>query len=297
MTDPERRGHEIIEGAVARCGAPVVVVEMTRQLGDILHSTVVVRQVRAAEPDVRVVWAISEQFAETFGTFSAAEHGGPHEIAAVPLLPAYPKDGPVRVAWVKQAAKLPGVRRAFGCGVHPWGWLRGSIVDAILINAGISRLSVQRRPWLPLSDADHAYAAGFVAEHHLEGGFVTLEYISYSLGTKPVQWYADLVRRCHLPVVALAASGEPAVAGAVDGRGTTFRQAKALIARSSCFVGSGSGLGVVAASNDCEQPVVELVGHALSMPGIGYRRPGDRHRNCQDMSPTDVAAAVREISR
>lgn len=292
----EARGNKAISDAVARVGGPAVVIEMTRQLGDILHSTIVVRHVRASEPGVKVVWAISEKFVDTFSLFTP-EQGGPHAVAALPQLPPYPGDGPFRVKWVHAARSLPGVRRALGCGVHPWGWKRGSIVDAILINAGIERLSVPRRPWLPLGAEDVAFAKKFIADHGLGRGFVALEYMSYSLKTKPISWYADLVRSCHLPVVALAAGGEQLVPGAIDGRGTTFRQAKALIAASSCFVGSGSGLGVIAASHGCEQPVVELVGEALSMPGIGYRAAGDRHHNCQDRPVSEVATTIRALAR
>lgn len=113
-------GHEAIRDAVERCRPPVVVVEMLRNFGDVLHSTVVVRHIRKTEP-VNVVWAIGERYVGQFKNFSLRELG-PHAIAGLPDLPAFPEDADGRVSWVKVAKSLPGVSRASGCGVHPWGW-------------------------------------------------------------------------------------------------------------------------------------------------------------------------------
>ncbi len=264
----EDQGHEAIAKAVASCKPPVVVIEMFRQFGDILHSTLVVRHVRASEK-VSVVWAINQKFVPTFDAFVLTQLG-PHAIAALPDLPPHPADGSVRVAWVTRAKTLPGVGRAFGCGVHPWGWKGGSIVDAILLNAGIGKLAVERKPWLPLAAEDLEWAEHFVQSHGL-GKFVTLEYISYSLAAPSVEWFHNLVQRIPVPVVSIAGAGDPFLPGAIDGRGITFRQAKALLRRSSCFVGIGSGLSVLAATNGCSQPVVEMTPPELSMPQIGYR--------------------------
>ncbi len=219
-----------------------------------------------------VVWAINEKFVSAFEAFNPRRLG-PHAVAPLPDLPAFPKDGLTRVSWVRKAKTLPGIRRAFGCGVHPWGWKRGNIVTAILENAGISKLAVQRRPWLPLTKEDLKWADAFVQTHGLKR-FVTLEYNSYSLATPSLSWFANLVKHLPIRVVSIGASGDPALAGTVDARGTSFRQAKALISRSACFIGIGSGLSVVAATHGCEQPVVEMTSPQLSMVHIGYRRSG-----------------------
>lgn len=291
----EEIGHAAIADAVHLAKGPVVLIEATRQFGDVLHATMIVRHVRKTEPDAHVLLTVMRPFADAFSGFGA-DALGPHAIVTMPSLALHPEDVPVRVSWVRRASQLSGVRRAFGCGVGPWGWVGGTIVDAMLHNAGIKSLAVERRPWLPLTAEDNEAARRFILEHDLLRGFVTLEYCSASIAIADMSWYEDLVARCHLPVVALAGPGDPHLRGAVDGRGTSFRVAKALIARSSCFVGSGSGLGVMAASNGCEQPVVELVGSQLSMPTLGYRGHGPRYRNCHGQTAAAVAATVRQIS-
>lgn len=295
MDELEQRGHEAIANEVAKLEPPIVVVEMLRQLGDVLHSSIVVRQIRAGHPTIKIVWAISEAYGQTFEAFTPSELG-PHAIALLPNPPAYPADGSYRIRWVEQAKSLPGVIRSFGCGVHPWGWKCGSIVDAILDNSGIKDLLVPRRPWLPITAEDHAFADAFIAEHGLQR-FITMEYGSYSLKVRDLGWYADVVKRCGLPVIGLAGRDFAALPGAIDGRMTTFRQAKALIARSSCFVGCCSGLSVIAASQGCDQPVVEVGPVELSMVGIGYRAHGVNHVVCQGKSSTETAAAVRRLAR
>lgn len=293
IDETEKRGHEVIAEAVASLSPPVVIVEMHRQLGDVLHSTIVMRHIRAAHPTAKLVWAISEAYGQTFEHFTPAELG-PHAFALLPKLPDWPADGQYRIRWVRQAQSLPGVIRSFGCGVHPWGWKRGSIVDAILENSGITSLAVPRRPWLPITPEDVAFADRFLAERGLSR-YVAMEYSSYSLQLPPPEWYAEFVSRVQVPVVAIAGQAFPTVPGSIDGRATTFRQAKALIARSSCFLGGCSGLSVIAAAHGCEQPVVEISSPDLSMVAIGYRRRNDRHRMCHQATPAVAATAVRSL--
>lgn len=292
MSNPEQAGHTAIAEAVTRVGTPAIVVEMHRQFGDVLHSTLVVRHLRVTSA-AKVVWAICERYVDAFRYFVVTQHG-PHAVAALPELPKFPEDGPTRVAWVRRAQEIPGVQ-AIGCGVHPWGWRHGNIVDAVLNNAGIKALAVPRRPWLPLAHNDLVFADRLISSRALHAGFVALEYTSYSLATNNLAWYTDLIQRLRFPVIALAGANEPLPEGAIDGRGTTFRQAKALIMRASCFVGCGSGLSIVAASNHCEQPVVELVTPALSMPEIGYRSADHHYRNMHGASASEVARAVQQL--
>lgn len=280
-------GIAVIADAVSKSPSPSVVIEMTRQLGDILHSTIVVRHVRKTEPNAHVVWAIGEQYAQIFSTFGP-ELLGPHAIAPMPTLPAYPHDRDARVAWVRRSRALPGVRRAFGCGVHPWGWKRGSIVDAVLVNAGIGKLSVPRRPFLPILASDRMAADDFLLKHAIKSPYVALEYESYSLGTQAIAWFAEFVKLLRgIPVIALAAASAKPILGAIDGRGTPIRVTKSLIARSGCFVGVGSGLSVLAAATD--QPTIECVEPSLSMPAIGYRPSVNAH----GQSPRAVGRLVR----
>lgn len=286
-------GHDAIAAAVESLQPPVVVVEMHRQFGDILHATIVVRHLRSALPEHSFVFAICEQYGETLSGFDAGALG-PHAYALLPRLPAYPHDAHHRIAWVVRARELPGVVRAFGCGVHPWGSGAGSIVDSVLRNGGISELAVPRRPCLPIRVEDVESARAFLRAHGIER-YVALEYRSFSHDPLPVAWYAAFVRQLRLPVVALAHADAPALPGTIDARATSLRQAKSIIADSTCFVGCGSGLSVLAAAIGCESRVVENCDPAMCLPAIGYRKPGDRHALCQTRSPAELANAVHRI--
>jgi hypothetical protein len=286
-------GHDAIAAAVASCRPPVVVVEQHRQFGDILHATIVVRHLRAVLPEHRIVLAICEQYAETLSGFDVGALG-PHAYALLPRLPAYPDDASARIAWVQHARTLPGVVRAFGCGPHPWGAGPGSIVDAVLRNAGIDSLVVERRPCLPIRVEDVHSARAFLAERGLSR-YIALEYRSFSYEPLPPAWWESFVRAVGIPVVALAHPEAPMLAGAIDGRATTLRQAKSIIADAACFVGSGSGLSVLAAALGCESPVVENCDPPICMPAIGYRRSGDRHLLCQTRQVSKLVEAVHRL--
>lgn len=195
-------GHRSIAESVARLEPPVVVIEMHRQFGDVLHSTLVVRHIRSSHPLVRVVWAISESYSEAFSNFGPDELG-PHAIAKLPKLPDFPADAPYRIRWVEQARSIPGVIRSFGCGVHPWGWKSGTIVDAILENSGISRLAVPRRPVLPIDQEDRKFAQDFMAQHKISR-FLAMEYSSYTLAAPSLEWFSEIASQIGIPSVSIA---------------------------------------------------------------------------------------------
>lgn len=294
MNAVEEAGHAAIAAAVDRCARPVIFIEMTRQFGDVLHSTLVVRHLRSTRPDVDVLWGIGNRYADDFSSFTP-EHLGPHQIIALPELPEFPNDGPYRVAWVQEAAKLDGVERAFGCGVHPWGWKCGSIVTAVLDNAGIGELAVPRRPWMPIPAEDHEWGRRFVLDHDIAQRFIAFEYVSYSLGVSKEAWFAELARLLPIRCVSLAGAKDPLVPGTIDGRGTTYRQAKELIRRSSCFVGSGSGLSVLASSNGCDAPMIELIDPPLSAVGCGYRPASPKNLCLPTSSPASCAKTIMDL--
>lgn len=289
MNGSLQKGHDAISAALSS-SRPCIVIEMTRQLGDILHSTLVVRHYRKTRPDAWVVWAIGERYVDSFQGF-LPELFGPHAIAALPELPPFPDDGPYRVAWVKHASSQGAT--ALGCGVHPWGWKSGNIVDAVLQNAGIAKLEVERRPFLPISPEHEKWATWFIQKHCLGAGYVTLEHRSYSLAVQEPAWYERLVSTIRLPVISLGAESEAPIAGTINGHGTTFRHAKALIARSRCFVGCGSGLSVIAASNGCVQPMFEITEPALSAGAIGYR--ASAHQCIATHDVDEAAEALRRF--
>jgi len=282
----EKAGCAAITEAVSRCRPPVIVVEMMRMFGDVLHSTIVVRHYRSARPDASIVWAISERYVSTFEPWVGP---GPHAIAALPDGVPYPADGPMRVAWVRCAAKLPSVERAIGCGVHPWGWKGGGdIVSAIFRNANISRLAVLRRPWCPWLPEDERWVDSFLQEHRLTH-FAALEFESVSLASLTAGDVSKLVSGVDIPVVALGAPGTALPDGVIDGR-CTFRQARTLIDRATCFIGIGSGLTQLSATTST--PVIEMSPRDLSLQNIGYVH-GRVYRHVGSIS--EVIGAVKDL--
>lgn len=289
-------GVRSIAETVSRCRSPVIIIEAMRNFGDILHSTSAVRHYRKTF-DGSVVWAIEEKYASEFCHFTADELG-PHAIAKLPSTPSYPADGPYRLRWLAEARKLPGVVQVVSTSPHPTGWNGNSaslLSDTAIAKAKITHLSVPLKPWLPISDAERSWADGFIENHSLRNGFIALEYFSYSLAPRPSAWYEKLIQLLPLPVVAIAGKSDPAVAGAIDARGCSYRQAKALIAKSNLFIGRGSGLSMVAASGGCQQKVVELIPPFLSMIDLGYRYDRRNHRSMPEAQQGEVARAIIEM--
>ena len=291
-------GKERIRQAVAAMkqqypNAPIFFVKLLRQFGDVCHSTIVVRHYRRTNPDAVVIWGISEKYVSEFEAFKSLPDG-PHMIVGLPHGPIFPYDRELRVAWVRYAETL-GIR-VIKCAVHPWGERSGSIIDSILQNAGIRHLAVPRRPVIPVDISDYSWCDQYLAQNQLWGWYVTLEYLSYSLPVHDLNWYAELIKLIKCPVVAFASKNEPMPAGAVDARGCTYRQAKTLIMRSKCFVGCASGNGLLAVSEGCETPMVEIVDRQNSYLPLKYLNANRVHSYTGfSKSPAEVAAIINSI--
>lgn len=263
--------------------------EHLRNFGDVLHSTIVVRHYRRTSPNSIIVWGISERYVSEFDPLRA-HPGGPHYIVGLPHGPPFPDDGPLRVAWTRRAREYN--IRVITPSVHPYGWESGSLSEAILANAGIMELEVPRRPLFPVDISDYAWNDQFLT-HHQVRRYITIEYKSYSLKAHSIEWYAELVQKLKLPVVSLAGKNEELIPGTVDCRGCTYRQAKVTIMRSKCFVGCASGNGMVAVSEECDTPMVEIIETSMCMPRLGYISNGRKYR-CTgwDVTPEVAARAI-----
>ena len=301
MSDLEvgkERITQAIAQARAQYGRNVIFVEHLRNFGDCMHSTIVIRHYRKTIPDCTIVFGISEKYVSEFETLKSLPDG-PHIIVGLPHGPQFPDDGPLRVAWTRYTATLPGVYKVVTPSVHPYGWRCGSMSEAIFHNADIKKLEVPRRPVLPIDIADYAWADSYMRHFQLTGNYVTMEYLSYSLKPHSLEWYTDLVKRIKCPVVGLAGKNEPLVAGMVDARGCTYRQAKVLIMRSKCFVGCASGNGLLTVSEGCETPMVEIVEPHISYRALGYVGPGVSERpyavTGYDRTTADVASIVNQM--
>lgn len=304
MSDLEDGNRKIVAGVeLARQlypNRPIFVLEMLRMFGDICHSTIVLRHYRKTCPDAIIVWCISERYISEFETLkSLLPTDGPHVIVGLPHGPQYPYDGPLRVAWTKFAATLPGVAKVITPAVHPYGWKSGNLADAIFQNAGITKLAVPCRPVLPLDITDYIWADKFMGQHNLLGPYVTMEYISYSLKVHDLSWYAKLIPLIKHPVVIFGGKNEPIpqCANIIDARGCTYRQAKVLIIRSKCFVGCASGNGLLTVSEGCETGMVEIVEPHISFKALGFI---NTHRPYNvtgfDRTPQEIASIVNSMT-
>ena len=295
MSDDITVGNERIMAAVdkaRRYGKPIIFVEHLRNFGDSMHSTIVIRHYRRAMPGAYIIFGVSERYASEYDTIKGHAQG-PHDVVGLPHGPSYPYDGPVRIAWTKYAATLPGVVKVVTPSVHPYGWKCGTIADAILYNAGITHLLVPRRPFLPVDISDYVWADQFMRDHGLTVPYVTMEYTSYSLGSHNIDWYANLVRLIKSPVVAISGPNDKFVPGTIHCKHATYRQAKVLIMRSRCFIGCASGNGLLAVSEECETPIVDIIDDSLSFRKLGYIITNRVYINTGfDRTPEYVASVV-----
>jgi len=240
-----------------------IYVQHLKNFGDVLHSSMVVRHLRKAHPDKPIVWCISERYADQFEPFSNKLNvkivGMPHE--------GSPED---RARWARHAKTK--FSRVVTPSVCPFGWtIAGDIVDNVLHNAGIKKLLVPRRPFFPHTNKDNEWAGSFLKGNGIQNEpFVALEYNSYTLSKPPhnstwsTEKYNQMLAYIKYKVVFLGGEADPALKRGVDGRGTTWRQAKAIIARAKLFVGCGSGLSVMACCEDINTRMIEFnVGPSL----------------------------------
>lgn len=248
-----------------------VYIQSVQMFGDTLHASIVVDHYRKQYPNRRIVWGVGEKYADEYSNFDNIVKNV--KIIKLPHTPVDDEGNQIRRNWIKECkAKIK-----FGPCVAVSGYhTAGDIATNFMVNAGIKKLSVQRKPILPLSMDDVDFANKFIEKHSLSK-FIALEYNSITFSGPPhfLTWkpeqYESVIKLAEYPIVYLGSSKDPELAGGVDGRGTTFRQAKAIIKRASLFVGCGSGLTMVAASRGVDTPITEInINNSINMRGCGY---------------------------
>jgi hypothetical protein len=180
-------------------------------------------------------------------------------------------------------------------GVTGWNW-PGTIADNFFLNAGVKKLAVLRRPVLPLGLEDYEWAKAFRKQHNLKR-FICMEYNSFSFERKvkggiwPLEYYEEFLANVKHPVVWLAHQDAPTFKHGIDGRQSSWRQAAALIKSATLFVGCGSGLTMVAASEEIDTPIMEInIGPTITMRGCKYKNSFDLHKQ----TPKTL---IEEVSR
>ena len=247
----------------------IILVEGLRNFGDTLHASMIVRHFRKQFPSHLILWGVSDRYWKEFNEY--AQSVGvvvfplPHE--------ATPSD---RQAWKKHCSTLGLFKSVFPlCAVSGYD-KPGNIVDNVIANAGITKLSVSRKPFFPHGINDYQWCDKFIIDNDLKGKkYVLLEYNSYTLSQPPHEciWatekYNKLLELIKCPVVWTAAKTDRGLDKGLDARGCTWRQAKVLIERAACMIGCGSGLSVLAACDGLKTKVFELnIGPALALKNI-----------------------------
>lgn len=264
-------GLERVKESLKKYDNPIYV-QSTQMFGDALHGSMVAKHYRSMYPNRPLIWAISEKYGDAFKYYNH-----PTEILHLPHLSNenLEENFETRRSWAREAAKSAEVIK---CCVGPFGWnCAGSIVDAVLYNAGIKKLAVARKPMMPLGSEDEEWAENFIDKHDLNK-FVVLEYNSYTFSKPPHNstWspsnYNRLLAQMKYRTVWTGAADDPPLNRGIDARGISWRQAAALIKRARLFVGCASGLTMVAVTKGIDTPILEVnIPDEVSMRYCGYK--------------------------
>lgn len=278
---------DIVEHAVANYSNPLII-ESTKQMGDAIHNSIVVRHYRKMYPTRNIIWLLSEKYIEPFKYYKHATSivGLPHGLTLDDR----------RELCKSLRTKFEVLAPCVGVsGEHTFG----SIANQFFYNAKIKSLMVPRRPVLPLGEEDIQFAQEFRKKHNLKR-YICLEYNSFSFERKikggiwPLEYYQEFLDRIKVPVIWLAHSDAPALKHGIDGRNTTWRQAAALIKISNLFIGCGSGLTMVASTEGIETPILEVnIGPSITMKGCGYKNSIDLHKQTPTTLINNVGKFVK----
>jgi len=185
------------------------------------------------------------------------------------------------------------VEKYFKSVVVPYGNFRKSrflpdVASMYFDAAGIKKLSVPRRP-IFITNSNDRYRSRM-----LQFDYVFIEHVQTRREWN-INGICEVMDMIKLPVVYSGSRNDPELPGGIDHRGCTFREAKELIKRAKVFVGCGSGLSMVAASDGVTTPMVE-VGARFTIAASGYRKTIPIPENPEIApNPSRVAEAVLRL--
>ena len=276
----------------------IIFIEGLRNFGDTLHSSLVVRHYRKIYPNHLILWGISERYYKEFDNYA--------QLIGVVVFPLpHNVDPDDRRKWKKHCDNLKLFKSIFPlCAVTGWN-IGGNIVDNVLHNAGIKKLSVPRKPFFPHGIEDYQWCDNFIINNNLKGKkFIALEYNSYTLSQPPhnnlwsVDKYNNLLKNIQFPVINIGSERDRELNCGIDARGCTWKQAKVLIERSACMIGCGSGLSVLASCDGMKTKVFELnIGDPLLLKNI-YKHDSQQIRTDNPMVLANIVNKfVRSFKR
>ena len=271
-----------------------ILVEQNRNLGDTLHLTPIIRHYRNKHPKATIVFVVAQPYGNI-------HEYNPHidKLFLIPSLePTY------RVSLRRELLKYTEINKVIAPSIFPYGavwkglaWSRPNIADQYFHNAGITDLKLDggRKLVVQCDKADTTFAQKFILKHKLKPKLTcALEYNSYS--TRPKWSYAQFatfvthMKNHGIKCTSICGPKEKPIAGTIPAVGISWRQTAALLSEVGCFVGSGSGITMIAAAAKNPPHIFEVgIPKSVSMAGCQYA-PSD------PISGADTLTAAKMVS-
>lgn len=273
-----------------------ILVEQNRNLGDTLHLTPIIKHYRILFPDANIAF------------ITAKPYGNAHEFNPhIDRLFLIPKLEPnARITMRRKMLTFKEIDQVIAPSIFPYGaiwkelnWSQPNIANQYFYNAGIPKMEPKggRKLIVNCTKADMQYAASFYKKHRINPKRTCIiEYNSYSARPKwSYSQFEDFVKamKSHgIECISMAGKRERALAGTISAIGTNWRQAVALLELAGGFVGSGSGLTMLAAAAN-HPPIIWEVGipKSVSMEGCKYAPS----KNIAVSNPFMAAGSVAKV--
>lgn len=250
-----------------------ILVEQNRNMGDTLHLTPIIRHFRNEHPNAVIAFVVAQPYAN-------AHEFNPH-IDALFLVPKL--EPTYRIQLRRKIIEWKEIKTICAPSIFPYGavwkslsWSHANIADQYFHNAGIKQLNGGRKLVVEVTPEDVQFAKSFISKHKLNPKrTVALEYNSYS--ARPKWNYAQFssfvgqLKGSGIKCISIAGKGEKQIAGSIPAMGITWRQSVALLNEIGGFVGSGSGITMLAAAAKNPPEIFEVaIPDSVSMKGCQY---------------------------
>lgn len=273
--------------------SPRILIKISRNLGDTLHSQPIIRYYRGKYPDACIVFLCEQRF--------HGVHEYNKDIDGLFLLPNNLEVqtrlnlwNPIKKNKDVDIGVIPAINPFQALHLeNRWKQPHPNIVEQFLINAGVD-LSHKSPVEVIVDDNDKRWAAGFMSGIHKA---VAIEYVSYSI---PLAWkmpaytqFVQLANARGYKCLSLAGKNEPLIPGTLDARGASWRQTTALLARCQALVGCSSGNTMLALAARPQPTLIELnPPEDCIAANTGYLLPGTRYHRVTHPTPASIAALL-----
>jgi len=252
-------------------------IKQTRNLGDTLHLTPIIRHYRLKHPNAAIVFICGK-------AYENAHELNPHVNKIMTV--DHNLNPQERIAIRQRMLTFESDNfHVIAPSIHPFGkvwkglaWSYENIADQYLHNAGIKNLKPEggRGLVLKISDEDNEWAKHFLSSRKLDPKrCIVLEYNSYShpltIKGKDYRNIIRALRKNNVTCICVAGKGEALLQGAIDARGISWRKTAALLNKVAAMVGVGSGITMIAAACKNKPLIIEVaVPPSITMKACGY---------------------------